>query len=64
MDRQLFPRLLAIAERGWSAKDVRDVADFTRRVAGQLPELKRLGVHYQGEPAAAIPKTARDRSAR
>ena len=51
VDRQLFPRLLAIAERGWSAKAVRDREDFMRRVAVHLPELARMGVRYRGAPA-------------
>ena len=46
VDRQLFPRLLAIAERGWSARDVRDWEDFRWRVKLHLVHLDELGVDY------------------
>jgi len=46
VDRQLFPRLLAIAERGWSAKEVRDWPDFRRRLQAHLPRLVELGIRY------------------
>ena len=50
VDRQLFPRLLAIAERGWSAKEDRDGEDFARRVQVHLPRLEALGVAYDRTP--------------
>jgi hexosaminidase len=50
VDGQLFPRLLGIAERGWSPKDDADAADFAARVASQLPRLEMLGVNYHGRP--------------
>ncbi|UED87354.1 beta-N-acetylhexosaminidase [Streptomyces profundus] len=43
---QAFPRLGAVAEIGWSAEP-RDLADFRRRLAGHLPLLDALGVHYR-----------------
>jgi hexosaminidase len=49
VDSQLFPRLLGIAERGWSPKDTRDPKDFSRRVTAQLANLERFGVHYRPE---------------
>ncbi|MCK5915589.1 MAG: family 20 glycosylhydrolase, partial [Deltaproteobacteria bacterium] len=49
VDRQLWPRLLAIAERGWSEKTVRDWEDFSRRVEAALPRLAELGVAYHPE---------------
>ena len=55
VDYQLFPRLLAIAERGWSPKDTRDPASFTRRVTAQLENLERLGVRYRPENPAWTP---------
>lgn len=45
-----FPRLMAIAEIGWST-GARDFADFRHRVTGLLPLLDRLGVCYR--PLAA-----------
>jgi hexosaminidase len=50
VDRQLFPRLLAIAERGWSAKEAVDWADFSRRLRYHLAQLDRLGVRYNTDP--------------
>jgi hexosaminidase len=49
VDYQLFPRLLAIAERGWSPKDTRDPADFSRRITSHAATLEQLGVHYRPE---------------
>lgn len=49
VDYQLFPRLLAIAERGWSPKDTRDPADFSRRITAHAATLKQLGVRYRSE---------------
>ncbi len=47
VDRQLFPRLLAIAERGWSPDNRSQVSDYQRRAQAQLSRLEQLGVHYQ-----------------
>ena len=54
VDAQLFPRLLAIAERGWSPKTVRDQDDFLRRVRAHLARLEEMGVRYH-EPVPALP---------
>lgn len=47
VDRQLFPRLLAIAERGWSPDNRGDWPGYARRARAQLPRLEKLGIHYQ-----------------
>jgi hexosaminidase len=47
VDRQLFPRLLAIAERGWSPDNRSEWPDYQRRAQAQLAWLEQLGVHYQ-----------------
>jgi len=47
VDRQLFPRLLAIAERGWSPDHRSEWRNYQRRAEAQLPRLKQLAVHYQ-----------------
>jgi len=47
VDRQLFPRLLALAERGWSPDDRDAWPDFARRARAQLPRLERLGIHFE-----------------
>lgn len=41
----LFPRLLAIAEIGWTPQAERSYPDFLRRVAAQLPGLKARGIN-------------------
>ena len=46
VDRQLYPRLLAIAERGWSPDNRGEWPDYLRRARAQLPRLARLGIHY------------------
>jgi N-acetyl-beta-hexosaminidase len=46
---QIFPRLLGIAEQGWSPKATRDPNEFTRRGAAQLANLDRFGVRYRPE---------------
>ena len=51
VDKQLFPRLLALAERGWSPVGVRDWPSFKARLDAQLPRLRRMDVHYRPEPA-------------
>lgn len=40
----LFPRAAAVAERGWSAAEVRDLADFARRLEPQLGRFAALGL--------------------
>jgi hexosaminidase len=46
VDRQVFPRLVAIAERGWSPREVRDPDDFLWRVKVHLTHLDEMGVRY------------------
>ena len=47
VDRQLFPRLLALAERAWVPADCRDWQDYHRRARAHLPLLERLGISFQ-----------------
>jgi hexosaminidase len=53
VDRQLFPRLLAIAERGWSADNRSDWPDYQRRARAQLAQLAQLAIHFQPSDLAA-----------
>lgn len=46
LDRQLFPRLCALAEVGWSPKEARDWAGFQQRLTVHLKRLERLEVRY------------------
>ncbi len=41
---QLFPRLLAVAETGWTRRDLKDYASFKARVASFSPRLDRNGI--------------------
>lgn len=55
VDRQLFPRLLALAERGWSP-DNRDAwQDYSRRARAHLAQLEKMGIHYQKSDLPAAP---------
>ena len=56
VDRQLFPRLLAIAERGWSPKEARDWNDFAWRARVHLARLDEMGVAYDRTPLAGAPR--------
>jgi hexosaminidase len=58
VDRQLFPRLLALAERAWVPEDCRDWEDYHRRAVAQLPRLKQWGIAYHAAdltPVATAP---------
>lgn len=46
LDYQLFPRLLACAETGWSAADHKDYSEFEKRVKGLLPWLDMRQIGY------------------
>jgi hexosaminidase len=43
-ERQLFPRILALAEVGWSSKEHKNYADFLKRLRYHQPLLKKLNV--------------------
>jgi hexosaminidase len=47
VDRQLFPRLLAVAERGWSPDNRGNWSDYQRRARANLGRLEKLGIHYE-----------------
>jgi len=54
MDKQLFPRLLSIAEITWTSGSVKDFDKFSGRVLKHLPRLKKLGVNYFDDPTLKI----------
>ena len=57
VDRQIFPRLLALAERAWSRKETVDWADFSWRQKFHLAQLDQLGVRYHKSPGSGgVPK--------
>jgi hexosaminidase len=55
LDYQVYPRLTAMAETGWTPRDRKDLADFRGRLEGFLRRLDILGVRYapldQAEPS-------------
>ncbi|WP_170122678.1 glycoside hydrolase family 20 protein [Mucilaginibacter oryzae] len=44
-ERQLFPRMLALAEVAWSSKSNKNYVDFLKRLRYQQPLLKKLNVN-------------------
>ncbi|MBI9016811.1 MAG: family 20 glycosylhydrolase [Phycisphaerae bacterium] len=48
-DRQIFPRLCALAEVGWSPKETRNWQNFSQRLKPHLKRLEYLGVNYHHE---------------
>lgn len=50
LERMIFPRLVAVAERGWSPQTVTDWADFNRRMPAEFARLDTLGVAYDAVP--------------
>jgi hexosaminidase len=50
VDRMLFPRLLAVAEMGWTEKSLRKWDDFSARLESHIPRLDQLGVQYASSP--------------
>jgi hexosaminidase len=49
MDRQIFPRLLALAEVGWSGREYRNWRDFRSRLERNVGRLSLLNVYYHEE---------------
>ena len=45
-DRQVLPRLIALAQAGWSPADSRDWKSFRARLQAQLAELGAMGEKY------------------
>jgi hexosaminidase len=57
VDRQLFPRLLALAERAWAPAERRDWDDYQRRARAHLPRLKQFGVAFHAADLPPEPAT-------
>ena len=51
IDYQIYPRLLALAEVGWSPQQGRAWAGFEVRLRSQFPRLHSLGVTYRDPQA-------------
>jgi hexosaminidase len=50
LERMVFPRLVAVAERGWSPETTTDWVDFNRRMPAEFARLDTLGVAYDAVP--------------
>ena len=50
VDRQVFPRLCALAEVTWSPRESRNLADFQQRMKHHYSRLDTLGVAYHIPP--------------
>ncbi|MHA1684407.1 MAG: beta-N-acetylhexosaminidase [Promethearchaeota archaeon] len=46
MNRFVFPRLVAVAENGWTPENRKDYDSFKQRLGGILPRLDSLGLKY------------------
>ncbi|MEW6746951.1 MAG: beta-N-acetylhexosaminidase [Planctomycetota bacterium] len=54
VDAQIYPRLLAIAERGWSPREQSPWDDFQWRLRVHLVHLDDMAVHYHRTPPAQM----------
>jgi hexosaminidase len=52
LDFQVFPRLAALAETGWTPKELKSLPDFRRRIPRFLARLDLLGVKHASLKAA------------
>jgi len=50
LETMVFPRMVALAERGWSPATTTDWADFNRRMPAEFARLDALGVAYDAVP--------------
>jgi hexosaminidase len=62
LDFQVYPRLCAYAETGWTPREGKDLAGFRARLAAFLPRLEAHGVRYargkEAEPSWLAQKLA------
>ena len=60
IDQQLFPRLAALAEVAWSARQARDWPNFGPRMAAHYERLDRFGVKYRRQSTVSDRRTNSD----
>ena len=50
LEHNLFPRVAAVAETGWSPRDKRDFDDFLQRLPRQLQRYQAMNIRYAQTP--------------
>ncbi len=50
LDEMVFPRLLGVAELGWSPASARDLKDYLRRLGAHGPRLRAQGLGFYASP--------------
>ena len=50
VDRQIFPRLVALSELVWSSKESKEWSDFRNRLRAHCERLDKLGVNFYRDP--------------
>lgn len=63
LEHNLFPRLAAVAETGWSPADKRDFAGFLQRLPRQLQRYRAMGIDYAQTPFQVDMHDSGDRAA-
>ncbi len=63
LEHNLFPRLAAVAETGWSPRDKRDFASFLQRLPRQLQRYEAMGIRYAQTPFQVDMHDTGDRAA-
>ena len=63
LQHNVFPRLAAVAETGWTPQARKDYADFLKRLPAQLERYRRWGVGYAQTPFQVDAVAEEDRKA-
>ncbi|MBO9717415.1 MAG: family 20 glycosylhydrolase [Pseudoxanthomonas sp.] len=63
LQHNIFPRLAAVAETGWTPQARKDYADFLRRLPAQLERYRRWGIGYAPTPFQVDATAEDDRKA-
>ena len=63
LQHNVFPRLAAVAETGWTPKERKDYAGFLARLPAQLERYRRYGIGYAQTPFQVDAVAAEDRKA-